>query len=53
MPAKGIRFVRESKTEDYGTVAVFEDLYGIFWTCFNRLESDCVQRAAYGTAATF
>jgi catechol 2,3-dioxygenase-like lactoylglutathione lyase family enzyme len=28
---KGVRFVREPKTEDYGTVAVFEDLYGNLW----------------------
>jgi catechol 2,3-dioxygenase-like lactoylglutathione lyase family enzyme len=31
MLAKGIRFVREPKTMDYGTVAVFEDLYGNLW----------------------
>lgn len=29
--AKGIKFVREPKTESYGTVAVFEDLYGNLW----------------------
>jgi catechol 2,3-dioxygenase-like lactoylglutathione lyase family enzyme len=29
--AKGVRFVREPKDEDYGTVAVFEDLYGNRW----------------------
>lgn len=28
---RGIKFVREPKTEDYGTVAVFEDLYGNLW----------------------
>ncbi len=28
---KGVRFVREPKKEDYGTVAVFEDLYGNLW----------------------
>jgi catechol 2,3-dioxygenase-like lactoylglutathione lyase family enzyme len=28
---KGVRFVREPKTEDYGTVAVFADLYGNLW----------------------
>jgi catechol 2,3-dioxygenase-like lactoylglutathione lyase family enzyme len=27
----GIKFVREPKTEAYGTVAVFEDLYGNLW----------------------
>ena len=31
MLAKGISFVREPKTVDYGTVAVFEDLYGNLW----------------------
>ena len=29
--AKGVNFVREPKREDYGTVAVFEDLYGNLW----------------------
>jgi catechol 2,3-dioxygenase-like lactoylglutathione lyase family enzyme len=31
MVAAGVRFVREPKTEAYGTVAVFEDLYGNLW----------------------
>jgi catechol 2,3-dioxygenase-like lactoylglutathione lyase family enzyme len=31
MTAKNIHFVREPKTADYGTVAVFEDLYGNLW----------------------
>ncbi len=29
--AKGIEFVREPKTDEYGTVAVFKDLYGNLW----------------------
>ena len=29
--AKGVTFIREPKTEDYGTVAVFADLYGNLW----------------------
>lgn len=29
--AHGIHFVREPKVENYGTVAVFEDLYGNQW----------------------
>jgi len=29
--SKGVRFVREPKKEAYGTVAVFEDLYGNLW----------------------
>lgn len=31
MRAKRVRFVREPKVESYGTVAVFEDLYGNLW----------------------
>jgi catechol 2,3-dioxygenase-like lactoylglutathione lyase family enzyme len=31
MHAKGVMFVREPKVESYGTVAVFEDLYGNLW----------------------
>jgi len=31
MLSVGIKFVREPKTESYGTVAVFEDLYGNLW----------------------
>lgn len=31
MLAAGIKFVRPPKTADYGTVAVFEDLYGNWW----------------------
>ena len=31
MTERGVVFVREPKTEDYGTVAVFEDLYGNLW----------------------
>lgn len=31
MIAKGIEFVREPKQADYGTVAVFRDLYGNLW----------------------
>jgi len=27
----GVEFVREPKTEEYGTVAVFKDLYGNLW----------------------
>lgn len=31
MMSKGIEFVREPKEQDYGTVAVFKDLYGNLW----------------------
>lgn len=29
--AKGVTFIREPKDEPYGTVAVFQDLYGNLW----------------------
>jgi len=31
MMSQGIEFVRDPKTADYGTVAVFKDLYGNLW----------------------
>ena len=31
MVSNGIKFVRDPKEEEYGTVAVFEDLYGNLW----------------------
>jgi len=31
MVERGVNFVRNPKTEPYGTVAVFEDLYGNLW----------------------
>ena len=31
MERRGVTFVREPKTEEYGTVAVFADLYGNLW----------------------
>ena len=31
MRVRGVRFVREPKQAPYGTVAVFEDLYGNLW----------------------
>jgi catechol 2,3-dioxygenase-like lactoylglutathione lyase family enzyme len=35
----GILFVREPKTEAYGTIAVFKDLYGNLWDLVERQES--------------
>jgi catechol 2,3-dioxygenase-like lactoylglutathione lyase family enzyme len=35
----GIKIVREPKSEDYGTVAVFEDLYGNLWDLIEPLKS--------------
>ena len=31
MQSQGIKFTRDPKKEDYGTVAVFADLYGNLW----------------------
>jgi len=31
MISKGIKFIREPKQQNYGMVAVFEDLYGNLW----------------------
>jgi hypothetical protein len=31
MMSVGIKFIREPKEQDYGVVAVFEDLYGNLW----------------------
>ena len=39
MQERGIRFVREPKEADYGTVAVFEDLYGNRWDLIQFRES--------------
>ncbi len=39
MQAKGINFIREPVEQDYGTVAVFEDLYGNQWDLL-QLRSD-------------
>jgi catechol 2,3-dioxygenase-like lactoylglutathione lyase family enzyme len=36
MRSAGIRFVRAPKTTSYGTVAVFEDLYGNRWELIGR-----------------
>lgn len=36
MVSLGIRFAREPKEESYGTVAVFEDLYGNLWDLIER-----------------
>lgn len=36
MLRNGVKFVREPKNEVYGTVAVFEDLYGNLWDLIER-----------------
>lgn len=39
MITDGVKFVRAPKTEDYGTVAVFEDLYGNLWDLLQLAEN--------------
>ena len=39
MVSLGIQFVREPKEEPYGTVAVFEDLYGNLWDLIELSDS--------------
>jgi catechol 2,3-dioxygenase-like lactoylglutathione lyase family enzyme len=41
MVSVGIHFVREPKTEPYGTVAVFEDLYGNLWDLVQLEQDTC------------
>lgn len=36
MKSQGVKFIREPKTESYGVVAVFEDLYGNLWDLVQR-----------------
>ena len=36
---RGVTFIREPKTEEYGTVAVFRDLYGNLWDLVELSES--------------
>ena len=38
MRAEGIHFEREPKTESYGTVAVFADIYGNLWDLIQLAE---------------
>ncbi len=44
MLALGIKFAREPKEESYGTVAVFEDLYGNLWDLIELSNSEAGQR---------
>ena len=36
MTARNVKFIREPREEPYGTVAVFEDLYGNQWDLLER-----------------
>lgn len=48
MSASGVRFVREPRAEAYGTVAVFEDLYGNRWDLLQPNDDRVTQRAHQG-----
>lgn len=52
MRSRGVRFVREPKGEPYGTVAVFEDLYGNLWDLLqpasNQMAHSHAQRSCFG-----
>jgi hypothetical protein len=37
MKERGVRFLEEPRLESYGTVAVFEDLYGNRWDLVQRV----------------
>ena len=39
MVARGVHFLESPRTESYGTVAVFEDLYGNKWDLIERLRN--------------
>ncbi|OWA33463.1 hypothetical protein B9G55_22645 [Saccharibacillus sp. O16] len=44
MKANGIEFVREPKEDSYGTVAVFQDLYGNLWDLLQLKEDHPMMR---------
>lgn len=44
MLEKGIEFVREPKEQDYGTVAVFKDLYGNLWDLLQLNENHPISK---------
>ncbi len=46
MVSRGVKFVREPKNEPYGTVAVFEDLYGNKWDLLQLREGHQVAERA-------
>ena len=42
--SRGVKFVREPREEPYGTVAVFEDLYGNKWDLLELKKQDTTQK---------
>ncbi len=47
MTSREIEFVREPKTQDYGTVAVFKDLYGNLWDLIQFTENHPFAKRIY------
>jgi catechol 2,3-dioxygenase-like lactoylglutathione lyase family enzyme len=41
MIERGVRFIEEPRVENYGTVAVFEDLYGNRWDLLMPTRNNC------------
>ena len=39
MKAKGVHFCEEPREEEYGTVVVFEDLYGNRWDLYQNAQT--------------
>jgi catechol 2,3-dioxygenase-like lactoylglutathione lyase family enzyme len=50
LTAKGVRFVRPPAEQSYGTVAVFEDLYGNIWDLVQFASSPCGERTGSVTS---
>ena len=42
--ASGVEFIREPKTEPFGIVAVFKDLYGNLWDLVQPITDQFVRR---------
>ncbi|KAA0561764.1 VOC family protein [Bacillus sp. CH30_1T] len=44
MSSKGVEFVRDPKEQEYGTVAVFKDLYGNLWDLIQFKEDHSIAK---------
>ena len=42
LQSRNVQFVRDPKEEEYGTVAVFADLYGNLWDLIERKKAICL-----------
>ncbi|MEL7450710.1 MAG: VOC family protein [Pseudomonadota bacterium] len=49
LKSKGVEFVRDPKEADYGTVAVFKDLYGNLWDLLQLREDHPLGRRGMST----